>query len=292
MSISSNSNTVVQWGIVGLGDVTLKKSGPAFYKCSGAKLVAVMRRTPGMAQAWVEGQNLTNCLGYDSLKQFLQHPGVSAVYVATPPGAHLQVCRAVAEAGFPAYVEKPVGRCAWETQKISNLFESKGLPLYTAYISRAYERTQAVRTLLQQGVVGERVISVKYVLRGMGGARGMQASDTLPWRLDASRAGGGLIMDVGCHVIDRIDYVLGPLIKVEGMAENRNSPYQEVEDYVDLQAEVGPSTWAAVTSEGATVECTWDFSSEESVDELVIKGPKKSLPNGCHESFSSNSSTR
>lgn len=277
MSIPSTSKHMVQWGIVGLGDVTLQKSGPAFYKSRGAELVAVMRRTPGMASAWVEQQNIMNCSGYDNLEQFLKHPGLNAVYVATPPGSHLQVCREVADANLPAYVEKPVGRCAWETQEISRLFEEKGLALYTAYISRAYERTQAVRTLLQQGVVGERVISVTYVLRGMGGARGMQEAPTLPWRLEASQAGGGLIMDVGCHVLDRIDYLLGPLIKVEGKAENRNSPHQDVEDHVQLQAEIGESRWAAIPSVGATVECTWDFSSGESFDELMIEGPEGCL---------------
>ena len=49
----------------------------------------------------------------------------------------------------------------------------------------------------------------------------------MPWRLDASQSGGGLIMDVGCHVIDRIDYLCGPMENVKGFAE------------------IGESDWAA-----------------------------------------------
>jgi len=283
MSSSSNNNTptdrVVKWGIVGLGDVTLKKSGPAFYKCDNSQLVAVMRRTPGMAQAWVKDQqsHLENeCVGYDNLEAFLQHPGLTAVYVATPPGAHLSIAKQVAALGLPVYVEKSVGRCAWETQEMVNLFQSKNVPFYTTYISRAYERTRAIRRLLQEGVVGDRVTSIKYTLRGMGGARGMQ-TDQLPWRLEAAQSGGGLIMDVGCHVIDRIDYLFGPLVNVRGEAVNKNSPYQDVEDYVELHAETGESTWAVLDSVGAKVDCTWDFSSEDSLDELIIQGTKGSL---------------
>ena len=228
-SFNMDDSSAVAWGIVGLGDVTLKRSGPAFYKCDNSELAAVMRRTPGMALAWVEQQrpNLSNdCKGYDNLEDFLKCPGLTAVYVATPPGAHLQVAKQVADAGLPVYVEKPVGRCAWETLQMVNLFESKGLPFYTAYISRAYERTYAVKQLLQEGTIGDKVTSVQYTLRGMGGARGVQ-TDKLPWRLDASQSGGGLIMDVGCHNIDRIDYLFGPLVNVDGRASNKNSASQK-----------------------------------------------------------------
>jgi 1,5-anhydro-D-fructose reductase (1,5-anhydro-D-mannitol-forming) len=289
MSSSSNTasleeSTTVNWGIVGLGDVTLQKSGPAFYKSDNSQLVAVMRRTPGMAQKWVTEQQqrdsslLSECKGYDNLEEFLHHPGLSAVYIATPPGAHLEVAKQVAAAGLPAYVEKPVGRCAWETQEMASLFESKSVPFYTAYISRAYKRTLAVQKLLQDCVIGDRVTSVHYTLRGMGGARGMESSDQkLPWRLDAAQSGGGLIMDVGCHLIDRIDYLFGPMVNIKGAAMNKDSPYQDVEDYVELHAEIGPSSWAFIDSVGARVDCTWDFSSDETLDELIIQGPKGSL---------------
>lgn len=276
--------TVVSWGIVGLGNVTLSKSGPAFYKCDNSELVAVMRRTPGAAQAWVLDQqpNFPNnknqkCKGYDNLQEFLKHDGLNAVYVATPPGAHLQVAKHIANAGLAVYIEKPVGRCAWETKEMATLFASKGLPFYTAYISRAYERTLALKELLQQGAIGDKVTFVQYTLCGMGGARGMQSTNKFPWRLDAAQSGGGLIMDVGCHIIDRIDYLFGPLVNVKGKAVNRNSPFQDVEDYVQLQAVIGESPWAAIDSVGAKVDCTWDFGSEDSLDDLLIQGTKGSL---------------
>lgn len=50
-SMSMTPKSTINWGIIGLGDVTAKKSGPAFYKCQGSKLAAVMRRTPGAALA-------------------------------------------------------------------------------------------------------------------------------------------------------------------------------------------------------------------------------------------------
>ena len=285
----------IRWGIIGLGDVCQVKSGPAFYKCQGSSLVAVMRRTPDKAREYAARVPGGNCVGYESIDEFLNHDGLDAVYVSTRPGTHLEICKLVAQAGKHVYVEKPVGRCAEETEEIQKIFKDAGLKFYTAYISRAYDRTQMVCKLLTEGFIGSSIQKVTYTLIGSGGARDMDAD--LPWRLNATESGGGLIMDVGCHVLDRIDYLCGPLVNVEGHAENRHSPEVSVEDYVRLSAGLQPSSWSTLPVEGdATVECTWNFATQEEapLDELEIVGPKGSLrmagmsPNGPIRIFDGN----
>ena len=274
------------------------KSGPPFYKCENSELVAVMRRSPGKAKEFATTVPGRNCVGYDNLDDFLRHPDLDAVYVSTRPGTHYEICQAVANAGLACYVEKPVGRCSEETKQIVQLFESKQVPLYTAYISRAYTRTQTLRSLLfEEHVIGSTIESISYELIGTGGARDMDvAKGDLPWRLQVQQSGGGLIMDVGCHIIDRIEYIANnsPLINIKGTAENRNSlQYQDVEDYVSFQATIGIpllKSSSTVKCEGAKVACTWDFApkdgEQESNDEFIIRGPKGILkmvgmsPNG------------
>ncbi|MBT7548356.1 MAG: gfo/Idh/MocA family oxidoreductase, partial [Gemmatimonadetes bacterium] len=48
----------IRWGIIGCGDVTEKKSGPAFYKINDSELVAVMRRDPDKARDYAERHNV------------------------------------------------------------------------------------------------------------------------------------------------------------------------------------------------------------------------------------------
>lgn len=284
----NNGDSTIKWGIVGLGDVVQKKSGPPFWKCTGSELIAVMRRTPGKAAEFAKHRvpSSMNCIGYDNLDEMLyrhrhrhEHSSseqqeekgeenhlrsLDAIYVSTRPGTHVEICQKVADAGLACYVEKPVGRCGKETEAIVTMFQKANIPLYTAYISRAYDRTQTVRKLLQDGILGTSIIDISYTLIGTGGARGMDVTDknqSLPWRLDVSQSGGGLIMDVGCHILDRIDYLCGPLVNVIGTAENRNSPTIPVEDYVTLTATIGPSTWSSMPGTvGAKVNCTWDFA--------------------------------
>lgn len=272
-SKKNDSSPPIRWGIVGLGDVTRQKSGPPFWKCQGSELVAVMRRTPGKAKEYAEQVPGGQCVGYDNLDAFLQHPGLEAVYVATQPGTHLEICKAAAAAGKIVYVEKPVGRSAAET---ASILEAVGTDkLYTAYISRAYPRTEAVRNLLREGVIGESITSVSYVLRGSGGARDVDGA--MPWRLDAAQSGGGLIMDVGCHVLDRIDWLCGPIEHVKGEAK-RGRAGTGVEDYVRIEGSLGCAEWTVLPpADKAHVQCEWDFASEQELDELTIRGPSGSL---------------
>eukprot|EP00802_Teleaulax_amphioxeia_P017557 Tamp_17718.p1 GENE.Tamp_17718~~Tamp_17718.p1 ORF type:complete len:337 (+),score=27.13 Tamp_17718:281-1291(+) len=241
-----------------------------------------MQRTPGKAEEWArEHVPGGSCRGYSTLRDLLADPRVDAIYVATPPGAHVDVALQVAAAGKAAYIEKPVGRCYMETLKIAQAFAERHVPLFTAYTSRAFDRTAAVRKLLADGAVGDRVTQIRYTCAGSGLVRGLEGAGggggDLPWRLKADMSGGGLVMDVGCHLMDRIDYLCGPLIEVRGSACNQASPCQQVEDYVEIHARVGASSWAAIASEGASVECSWDFSGTSSKDELIITGPGGSL---------------
>eukprot|EP00565_Helicotheca_tamesis_P002187 CAMPEP_0185734820 /NCGR_PEP_ID=MMETSP1171-20130828/23547_1 /TAXON_ID=374046 /ORGANISM="Helicotheca tamensis, Strain CCMP826" /LENGTH=398 /DNA_ID=CAMNT_0028404923 /DNA_START=334 /DNA_END=1530 /DNA_ORIENTATION=- len=299
MPETNDKENIIRWGIVGLGDVTTIKSGPPFWKNDGSKLVAVMRRTPHAAQKWIETNVPTSLqtgiTPYDNLDEFLQDEHLDAVYVATPPATHLDVCQQVAKAGKVCYVEKPCGRCGWETEEIIKAFDSKQQQqqqeqLFTAYISRAYKRTDVMKTLLRQGTIGDKVTSITYNLKGMGGARGVE--DDTAWRLDARKSGGGLIMDVGCHVIDRIDYLFGPLVDIKSVAKRRQQPslttsrkaqlaVTEVEDYVSMTAKIKSCDWTVIDSVGASVNCVWDFCSDDDddgpLDELVISGPKGSI---------------
>jgi hypothetical protein len=165
-------------------------------------------------------------------------------------------------------------RTFFPVRTIEKAFVDRNLPLFTAYVSRSFDRTKAIIRLLSSGAVGDRVETITYALRGSDLARGLDWSHRIPWRLDAEKSGGGLIMDVGCHVLDRIDYLCGPILNVRGAGTigNESAKKQEVEDSVELQGVIGPSSWAVIPSEGATVECSWDFSASDSMDELVISG--------------------
>ncbi|MHC5156869.1 MAG: Gfo/Idh/MocA family protein, partial [Planctomycetota bacterium] len=76
----------IRWGIIGCGDVTEVKSGPALQKADGSELVAVMRRNGDLAADYAKRHTVARW--YDDADALIYDPEVDAVYIATPPAPH------------------------------------------------------------------------------------------------------------------------------------------------------------------------------------------------------------
>ncbi|MDP3181009.1 MAG: Gfo/Idh/MocA family oxidoreductase, partial [Bacteroidota bacterium] len=125
----------VNWGIIGCGNVTELKSGPAFNKVEDSKLVAVMRRNAALAKDYAKRHGVPKW--YSDASQLINDPDVNAVYIATPPDTHAFYAIAAMRAGKPVYVEKPMARNYQECQEMIRVSEETGMPLFVAYYRRS-----------------------------------------------------------------------------------------------------------------------------------------------------------
>ena len=90
----------IRWGIIGVGDVTEVKSGPAFQQAGNSELVAVMRRSAEKAKDYARRHGVPKW--YDDGAALIADPDVDAVYVATPPNAHKEYAVAAAPQASPS----------------------------------------------------------------------------------------------------------------------------------------------------------------------------------------------
>ena len=245
--------SVIRWGIIGCGDVTEVKSGPGFESASGSRLVAVMRRNGTLAADYARRHNVPRW--FDDGDRLIEDDEVDAVYVATPPAFHMQYALKAAAAGKPVYLEKPMARNAEESDRIRDAFTQAQLPLFVAYYRRALPRFLSIKDLIAKGAIGTVTSVTSYFA-----APYHRLAPT--WRNDAASAGGGHFVDRGSHTLDLIDYLLGPLTDVAGVASNLASNY-EVEDTVSLSFR---------TMCGALGAGLWNFASEVHCDRLEISG--------------------
>ena len=202
----------VRWGIIGCGDVTEIKSGPALQKVAHSRLVNVMRRDGDKARDYAERHNVPRYT--DDAQQIIDDPEVNIVYVATPPDAHEEMALRVAAAGKPCYVEKPMARSYAECQRMVEAFQGADLPLFVAYYRRALPRFVRAKHVIESGQLGE-ITDLDYRMFLL------PARDSEMWRLNAEIAGAGFFLDLGSHTLDVLDWMLGPLQNVSGHAENR-----------------------------------------------------------------------
>ncbi|KAK3240410.1 hypothetical protein CYMTET_49743 [Cymbomonas tetramitiformis] len=264
---------VIRWGILGCGAVTEMKSGPGFQRADGSSLTAVMRRDTRKAADYAARHGVPHW--YDDVSALLSDPDVDAVYVATPPGSHLELARLVAAAGKPCYMEKPMARSYEESAAMATVFAERGLPLFVAYYRRAYPRIQRLRSLLyEESAIGD-VTSVCYRFRKCPPPPDCAAV----WRTDAELSGGGLFVDVGSHALDLLDFVFGPLCNLNGTARRGHARTSKLGDgdRSDAPTAAGVETRVAASfgwESGAVGTATWDFEAAFEVDDLEIEGTR------------------
>lgn len=259
----------VRWGIIGVGDVTEKKSGPAFQQAERSRLVAVMRRDAARAEDWARRHGVSRW--YSDADALIADPEVDAVYVATPPDSHADYAARVAAAGKPVYVEKPMARTAAECEHMVTAAEAAGVGLFVAYYRRALPRFRAVADLLAAGRIGQPrsvLVRTQQPARPGGG---------LEWRERPEVGGGGHFVDLGSHTWDLLDWLFGPVTTVTGSATTRadrgaDRPSARAEDRVVATFELA----GGVHGVGL-----WDFDAAVPLDRVEVVGDGGSLVFSC-----------
>lgn len=256
-SPSLSPRNLIRWGIIGCGDVTEGKSGPGFQKARGSQLVAVMRRTGALAADYAKRHGVPRW--YDDARALINDPEVDAIYVATPPGAHLEGTQLAAAAGKPVYVEKPMARHAAECDAMMAACAQAKQKLFVAYYRRALPRFLKVKELIDGRALGT-LTGVTYRMATPTPPNADPAK--VSWRAEASRSGGGLLLDLGSHVLDLLDFICGPLEGVHGHAAQLGTP-GEVEDAV---------TMTFRTAQGVPGAASWNFATPNKEDVLEFTG--------------------
>ena len=209
----------IGWGMIGCGDVTEVKSGPGFQNALQSRLVAVMRRNGALAEDYARRHGVSKW--YDTADALIADPEVEAIYIATPPYAHKSYTLMAAQAGKPVYVEKPMAMHFAECQEMLEACRTADVPLLVAYYRRALDRFLKVKDIVERGLIGQpRAVTVAlyrpHVLPPAG------APD---WRVNPAVAGGGRFVDLACHTLDLLDYILGPIRAAHGLATNQEKLY-------------------------------------------------------------------
>ncbi len=256
---------MVQWGFIGCGAVTEKKSGPAFRKVAGSDVVAVMRRDGDKAREYAERHGIGRW--YDNAAALIHDPQVSAVYVATPPGFHAEYAIAAMRAGKPVYVEKPMATTWEECREMNGVSQETGVPLFVAYYRRTLPYFLRVKQLLAEGVAGRlSTVEIRFAIPPYPDDYNREQ---LPWRVQQELAGAGYFYDLASHQLDLLDFLLGEIIAVTGFATNVGGLY-EVADSLSATFRF---------DKGIPGSGSWSFVAPRAtrVDEIIFTGTQGKL---------------
>jgi len=249
---------IINWGIIGCGDVTEIKSGPAFNKVPNSKLVAVMRRSAEKVKDYAQRHGVEKW--YSNANDLINDPGVNAIYVATPPLNHEEFAIKSMKAGKPVYVEKPMAISTASAKKIEQVAVETGVKVAIAHYRRQQPLFLKIKELLKQKLIGDiRLINMRMLVPHQSTLISQTETN---WRIDSSVSGGGLFYDLAPHQLDLMLYFFGRPLKVKGISINA-SRYYNVDDTTSGQI---------LFEDNILFNGAWCFTSYERQDCCEIVG--------------------
>lgn len=248
----------IRWGILGCGDVTEVKSGPALQKAARSSVAAVMRRDGAKAKDYAARHNVATW--YDDADALVADENVNAIYIATPPSSHAELTKKAFASGKPVFVEKPMAMTTAECDAMIADAKAADLPLIIAFYRRALPRFEKLRELIETGAVGTpRVAQITHLVPRTTGP-------DVSWKTDPAIGGGGMFVDTQSHTLDWLQYVFGAATKVRGLTARQAGDYA-AEDFVGFTGLFGD----------IAVTCTAAYTVAEAREDVTIYGEDGSL---------------
>ena len=198
---------MLNWLVVGIGDITRKRVLPAILAEPRSRLYALLTRDPRKAEAY------PGAVAFTDLGEALRDPEIDAVYVASPVAMHAKQTIASLRAGKHVLCEKPGALDFAQAESMAAVARESGRLLGIAYYRRLYPKLMRARQLIAEGAIGQPVlVEANY--------HGWLESPERGWLKDPALAGGGPLYDVGSHRIDACNFLFGKPLRATGLLSN------------------------------------------------------------------------
>jgi predicted dehydrogenase len=261
---------MLQWLVVGLGDIAVKRVVPALRDEPRSRLAGIVTRDAAKAEPF-------GVRPFASLGDALNDAAIDAVYVATPVFLHAPQTLEALRSGAHVLCEKPMAMSLTEARLMVEVAAQQRRTLGVAYYRRAYPKVHRAIELLQQGAIGQPVMAFA-VHHSQLPADPTRRS----WLVDPLKAGGGPLYDIGSHRIDLLNYIFGTPQEVRACLSNTVHQIP-VEDSATVLIKY-PGGLHAVVDVRWNSQITRDqfqiVGTEGEIDLTPLNGPELASPRG------------
>jgi predicted dehydrogenase len=188
----------LRWGILAPGGIA-RTFTAALLKHTGQQVVAAASRNRERAQAFATDFGIERA--YGSYDELVADPDVDVVYVASPHSEHHAHALLAIGAGKHVLVEKAFTRNAAEAREVIAAGAAKDVFVQEAMWTRFLPRTDVVRQLLEDGVLGD--------VQAVVADHGQYMKPDPAFRLFAPELAGGALLDLGVYPVSYASFVLG-----------------------------------------------------------------------------------
>jgi len=172
------------------------------------KIVSCFSRSEDKRQAFAKKYG---CAAAPSYEAILKDAGVEAIINTTPNNVHLETTRQAAQAGKHVFLDKPIANSVSDGRKITGICRSAGVVLALGYQRRRESQFRWIKQQIDAGLFGKLVNAEANISRDRLGQ-----FDLSSWRYTAAGMPGGVMLQIGVHYADVLDYLIGPIKAVSG----------------------------------------------------------------------------
>ena len=151
------------------------------------------------------------CSAAASYEEILGDRRIEAIINTTPNSAHLETTYAAAAAGKHVFLDKPIANTIDDARAITAACRQAKVVLALGYQRRRESHFRWVREKIQAGVFGKLVNAEANISRDRLGK-----IDLNSWRYTAEGMPGGVMLQIGIHYTDVLEYLIGPVKAVSG----------------------------------------------------------------------------
>ena len=197
----------IRWGILGTGWIA-NEFAQGLVQLADAELVAVGSRTAGSANRFADRFQVPR--RHSTYQALAEDPGVDVIYVATPNPMHREHCLLCLASGKPVLCEKPFALNAGEAAEMIQTAREKGVFLMEAMWTRFFPLMAKVRTLVNEGAIGE----VQMLVADLCIHFDFDPTD----RRYAPELGGGALLDLGVYPLSFASMIMGSPSRITATA--------------------------------------------------------------------------
>ena len=212
-------------GIIGLRHLHPESYVPLFEQVEETRLVAVAESDAALL---AEFEQKTGAVGHRDWRALIARDDVDLVAIFLPHSACPEAAIEAAEAGKHILVEKPMAATAEGVRRMAEAAQRNGIKLSTPYAWRYHPVSEAIRQLIQEGVLGD-VVACEG--RCAAGRPDRYLRGNAPWIVEKAQSGGGPMHNLGVHWIDLFRWLLkDEVVRVSGEVVHTH-PEIDVEDH-------------------------------------------------------------
>jgi predicted dehydrogenase len=180
----------------------------AIQRSKKLKIVACFTRSEDKRKVFAAKYGCVPASSYDAI---LKDRSIEAIINTTPNDAHLETTRAAAEAGKHVFLDKPIANSVSQGRAIAEACRKAKVVLALGYQRRRESHFRWIRERIDAGEFGKLVNAEANISRDRLGK-----VDLNSWRYTAAGMPGGVMLQIGIHYSDVLEYLLGPVKAVSG----------------------------------------------------------------------------